>query len=104
MNLPFFCHPHFFPSPPKSWHLPSYANDAAIQLARGNHRTFQSRNPPSRTLEFIDIEALESDGEAVSDGGASFSSSSSITSSSSEHTDSSVTLFSTDPSDSNHLM
>lgn len=97
MRRPFFCDPHFYPSPPKSWHLPTYAKDAAIQLAHGNYRTFRSKNPPNRSLEFVDIEALESDGETPSNATNSHSR---ITLSSSDHSDSSITLSTSDRSDS----
>ena len=61
MRRPFFSDPNFHPSPPQSWTLPSYANDAAIELARGSYRYFRSKNAPSRSLEFLDVEADESD-------------------------------------------
>ena len=60
MHRPFFSDPHFHRSPPQSWILPSYANDAAIELARGSYRYYRSRNAPIRSLEFLDIEADES--------------------------------------------
>ena len=61
MHRPFFSDPNFYPSPPPSWHLPSYANNAAIELARGSYCYYRSENAPSRSLEFVDIEAGESD-------------------------------------------
>ena len=64
---PFFCDPTFYPSPPKTWDLPSYANDTAIELASGFYRTIIPKSYPGRGIEFCDIEALESDCEDSSD-------------------------------------
>jgi hypothetical protein len=81
----FFCDPKFYPSPPKSWKLPTYANDIANQLAGGFYQSFKSNYRPGRVLEFLDIEALESDGQASSDADISDSS---MSSSSGDHSDS----------------
>jgi hypothetical protein len=67
-HRPFFCDPTFCPSPPKTWDLPSYANDTAIELASGFYRTVIPKSYPGRCIEFCDIEALESDREDSSDG------------------------------------
>ena len=67
-HRPFFCDPTFHPSPPKSWDLPSYANDTAIELASGLYRTIIPKSPPRSFNEYCDIEALESDREDSSDG------------------------------------
>ena len=39
----FFYDPIFYPNPPKSWHLHTYANDIANQLAGGFYQTFTSK-------------------------------------------------------------
>ena len=80
-----FCDPEFYPSPPKSWQLPTYANDIANQLAGGSYQTFRSKYHPGRVLEFLDIEAFESDGQASSDADISDSR---ISLSSGDHSDS----------------
>ena len=67
-HRPFFCDPTFYPSPPKTWDLPSYANDTAIELASGFYRTIVPKSYPVRCIEFCDIEAVESDLEDSSDG------------------------------------
>jgi hypothetical protein len=67
IHRPFFCDPEFYPSPPKSWQLPTYANDIANQLAGGSYQTFTSKYHLGRVLEFLDIEAFDSDGQASSD-------------------------------------
>lgn len=67
VHRPFFCDPNFFPSPPKSFLLPFYAKELACQFER--HRL----SPPScgcvflsdKVLEFVDTEAIESDGESL---------------------------------------
>ena len=70
VHRPFFSNPEFFPSPPKPFTLPSYAEGIARQFAEQRI----SDPPPrpvfvsARVLEFVDQEAVESDGEAsVSD-------------------------------------
>jgi hypothetical protein len=80
-----FCDPKFNLCPPKSWQLPTYANDIANQLAGGSYQTFTSKYRPGRVLEFLDIEALESDGQASSDLDISDSR---MSSSSGDHSDS----------------
>ena len=67
IHRPFFCDPKFYLNPPKSWQLPTYVNDISNQLAGGSYQTFASKYHPRRVLEFLDIEALESDGQASSD-------------------------------------
>ena len=67
-HRPFFCDPTFYPSPPKTWDLPSYANDTAIELGSGLYRTIIPKSYPGRCIEFCDNEALESDREDSSDG------------------------------------
>jgi hypothetical protein len=67
-HRPFFCDPTFCPSPPKTWDLPSYANDTAIELASGFYRTVIPKTYQGRCIEFCDIEAVESDREDSSDG------------------------------------
>ena len=64
----FFCDPTFYPSPPKTWALLSYANDTAIKLASGSYRTIIPKSYPCSCTEFCDIEALEYDREDSSDG------------------------------------
>ena len=72
-------------SPPKFWQLATYANDIANQQAGGSYKTFTSKYHPGRVLEFLDIEALESDGQASFDADISDSR---MFSSSSDHSDS----------------
>lgn len=67
IHRPFFCDPNFCPSPPRSWQLPTYANDVANRLAEGSYRTFRPKCPSRKGLEYIDLEALESDGETSMD-------------------------------------
>ena len=67
-HRPFFCDPTFYPSPPKTWALPSYANDTAIELASGSYCSVIPKSYLGRYIEFCDIEALESDREDSSDG------------------------------------
>lgn len=55
VHRPFFCDPKFYPSPPKPWLLPSYANDIANQLAKGSYRVFRPKCHQGRALEFLDI-------------------------------------------------
>ena len=88
IHRPFFCDPKFYPSPPKSWQLPTYANDMANQLARGSYQTFKTKYHPGRELEYLDIEACEYDGKASSD---AYSSDFKMFSSSSDHNDSDLT-------------
>ena len=88
IHRPFFCDPKFYPSPPKSWQLPTYANDIANQLAGGSYRTFRTKDHSGRDLEYLDIEAIESDGQASSDADISDSR---MSSSSSDHSDSDLT-------------
>ena len=85
IHRPFSCDPKFYPSPRKSWQLPTYANDIANQLARGSYQTFRSKYHSGRVLEFLDIEAFESDGQASSDADISDSR---ISLSSGDHSDS----------------
>ena len=59
-----FCDCKFYPSPPKSLKLPTYANNFANQLAGGSYQTFITKYHPGRELEYLDIEAFESDGQA----------------------------------------
>ena len=66
-HRPFFCDPKFYPSPPKSWHLPSYANDVANELAKGSYRTSRPKELMLRGLEYVDLEAVETDDEGSSD-------------------------------------
>jgi hypothetical protein len=67
-NRPFFCDPTFYPSPRKTWDLPSDANDTAIELASGFYRTVISKSYPISCLEVCDIEAPEFDREVSLDG------------------------------------
>ena len=67
MHRPFFCNPHFYPSPPKSWQLPSYANDLANELAEGSFRTVRPKKLLLRGLDYFDVEAVESEDEGSSD-------------------------------------
>jgi hypothetical protein len=67
-HRPFSCDPTFYPSPPKIWDPPSYANDTAIELASGFYRTVIPKSYQGRCIELCDIEALESDREDSSDG------------------------------------
>ena len=85
IHRPFFYDPKFYPSPPKSWQLSTYANNIANQLAGGSDQSFTSKYIPGRGLEFLDIEALESDGQASSDADISDSK---MSSSSGDHSDS----------------
>ena len=64
MHRPFFCNPHFYPSPPKSWHLPPYADGMAIQFAQRHYRTTHSTKTIRRQLEYVDDEAVESNAVA----------------------------------------
>ena len=65
-HRPFFSRPEFFPSLPKPFLLPSYAKGISRQFP-----TQRIADPPSRpvvvssrVIEFIDHEAVESDGES----------------------------------------
>jgi hypothetical protein len=69
----------------RSWQLLTYANDIAYQLAGGSYQIFTSKYHPGRVLEFVDIEALEYDGQASSD---AYISDSRMSSSSGDHSDS----------------
>ncbi|KAG0594968.1 hypothetical protein M758_UG127200 [Ceratodon purpureus] len=66
VQRPFFCNPDFYPSPPKSCQLPSYADGLAIQLAEGQYRTSHSPQTIPRKLDYVDIKAAESDTVASS--------------------------------------
>ena len=65
---PFFCDPTFYPNPPKTWDLPPYANDTAIELASGFYHIVIPKFYPRSCIKCCDIEALESDREDSSDG------------------------------------
>ena len=67
IHRPFFCDPKLYPSPVKSWQLPTYVNDIANQLAGGSYKTFRTKYHPIRELEYLDIEACESDSQSSSD-------------------------------------
>ena len=88
IHRPFFCDPKFYPSPPKCWQLPTYANDIATQLAEGSYRTFRTKYYLGRELEYLDIEAIESDSQASGDADISDSR---MSSSSDDHSDSDLT-------------
>jgi len=68
-HRPFFCRPTFFPSPPKPFELPSYAEGMALHLARDGLRNppLRSRSISSRVLQFLDVEAVQFDGVESSD-------------------------------------
>ncbi len=66
-HRPFFCDPKFYPSPPKPWRLPSYANDVANELAEGSYRTFRPKELMLSDIEYVDFEAVESENEGSSD-------------------------------------
>lgn len=82
LHRPFFFNPSFFPSPPKSFVLPSYAEEMANQYARNRESSLPCRSTfvSNRVLQFVDTEAVESEGEEfrvdISDGFSSPSSSS----------------------------
>ena len=54
-HRPFFCGPTFYPNPPKTWDLPSYANDTTIELASGFYRIVIPKSYPGSCIEFYDM-------------------------------------------------
>ena len=72
-HCPYFCDPNFHLSSPKSWHLPLYANGVAKQLAQGSYKIFRTKDS-LKNLQFVDDEAIESEGESSSAGENSSSS------------------------------
>ena len=61
----FFCRPIFFPSPPKPFELPTYAEEIAICFARNGIRNptshSRSRSRSRRSLSFLDLEVVQCD-------------------------------------------
>lgn len=68
LHRPFFCQQDFFPSPPKSYQLPSYGKGIGSQYIRlpVSPRHCQSTYDFGNVLHFLDIEAIESDSELSS--------------------------------------
>ena len=64
-EVPFFANPMFFPSPPKTYEIPIYAEAVCMQ-AEGGYRTRRSRTNfvDPRVLQFVDDCAEESECEA----------------------------------------
>ena len=64
-HRPFFCRPTFFPSPPKPFELPTYAEEIAFCFATEGIRnpTSRSRSLSRRGLSFLDPEAVQCDEE-----------------------------------------
>ena len=64
-EVPFFANPMFFPSPPKMFQIPIYAEAVCMQAERG-YRTRRSRAElvDFRVLQFVDDCAEESECEA----------------------------------------
>ena len=61
-HVPFFGRPGFFPSPPKSFHLPVYAEALSRDfVAMDPNPTSRVRSVQPRALEFIDDYAIETD-------------------------------------------
>jgi hypothetical protein len=77
-HRPFFADPAFYPSPPKAFELPVYAEAIASQLVVHDPEPF-SKVPKvdPRVLIFVDDMARESDGETSDSDDSSSSKSSS---------------------------
>ena len=80
-----FCDPKFYPSLPKFWQFPPYANDIANQLAGSSYQSFGTKYHPGRELEYLVIEVFKSNGQASSNADISDYK---ISSSSGDHSDS----------------
>lgn len=73
-QVPFFARPDFYPSPPRSFNLPVYAEAiSSVLVSQKTRPTSRARLVDPRVLQFFDDCAVESDSQS-SDSEASSSS------------------------------